>query len=101
MDKNKVIMYATIVIVILMIAIPSTIKVINTHKERLTSVVVKEIVWKAKDCYYNDSCVDDKITLKELYEKTDLQEEINPVTKKKYDEDSYVLVSEDFSFVER
>jgi hypothetical protein len=100
MNKNKVILYVTIIIIVILIAVPTTLKVIDKHKERLASVVINEIVWAAKDCYYNDSCVNDKITLKELYEKTDLQEEINPITKKKYSEESYVLASEDFKFIE-
>jgi hypothetical protein len=101
MNKNKTIIYVTIIVVILLIGIPSTIKVINNHNEKLKRVVINEIVRYAKDCYYNESCIDDKITLEELYDKTDLEEQINPVTKMKYNVDSYVLVSEDFKFVDR
>jgi hypothetical protein len=101
MNKNKVILYVTIIILVFLISIPTTIKVMNKHNEYLTSVVVEEIVWAAKDCYYNESCVDDEITLKELYEKTSLEEQTNPVTKKKYNETSFVLVSDNFKFVER
>lgn len=100
MGKNKIWIYLTILIIMAMIAIPSTYKVITRHNERLLQNTIKKIVESAKDCYYNDSCIDDKITLEELYEKNGLPVMNNPITKKIYNEKSYVSVSEDFAFIE-
>lgn len=100
MNKNKIILYGTFLLLILLLAIPSVVKTVNKHNERLENVAVKKIVETAKDCYYNDSCVEDMITLKELYEKMNLEKMVNPITKTLYNEDSYVLVKEDFKFVE-
>lgn len=97
---NKKWIYATILILILMIAIPSTYKVIHTHYGRLQKNTIKKIEEAAKDCYYNNSCVEEKITLAEIYEKTGLATMSNPITKKVYNEKSYVDVTNNFTFVE-
>lgn len=101
MGKNRIWGYITCLIIILIIAIPSTYKVITKHNERLLKNTIQKIVDTARDCYYNSSCVDDKITLKELYEKMSLTPIYNPITKKIYNEESYVSVKEDFKFVEK
>ena len=98
MHKNRIIIYTTMLSLILIISVPSTIKTINKHNERLLDVTIKKITETAKDCYYNNSCVEDKITLKELYEKTNLEEQANPLSKKVYNKDSYILVSDSFKF---
>lgn len=99
--KNKIIIYATILIIILLIAIPSTYKVIQKHNDRLLKNTIQKITEKAKDCYYNKSCVEDQITLKELYDKTGLTPMSNPLTKKLYNETSYVSVKDNFTFIEQ
>lgn len=101
MNKNKIIIYGTILIVILLIAIPSTLKTVQKHNHRLEMVAEKKIIETAKDCYYNESCVDSHITLKELYEKMHLEEMTNPLTKQVYNSDSYVDVDNNFNFVIR
>ena len=100
MSKNRIILYITILLIILIISVPSAIKTINRHNERLIGVAIGEIVEKAKNCYYNESCVGDRITLAELYEKTDLVELTNPITKKIYNPESYVDVNDNFNFIE-
>lgn len=100
MSKNKIWIYMTSLIVVLLIGIPSTYKVIKKHNERMLKNTTQKIVEAAKDCYYNDSCVTEEITLEEIYEKTGLPEMYNPVTKKIYNEKSYVSVKEDFKFIE-
>ena len=101
MNKNRIIAYVAILLLILLISIPSVIKTINKHNERLVGVTTGKIVEQAKNCYYNESCVGDKITLAELYEKTGLLELTNPITKKVYDPESYVDVTNNFTFVEK
>lgn len=101
MSKNRMIIYVSILLFILMIAVPTLYKTNKRHNGRLIGVATKKIVEAAKDCYYNESCVEDKITLNELYEKTDLKELTNPITKKIYHPESYIVVSENFKFIEK
>ncbi len=101
MSKTKIWIYVTVLLCMVIIAIPTTYKVIKKHNERMLENTVKQIVEAAKDCYYNDSCVEDEITLKELYEKTSLPLASNPMTKKIYNAESYVSVKEDFKFIEK
>lgn len=100
MSKNKLWIYSTCLILLLLIGIPSTYKVITKHNERMLKNTTQKIIEAAKNCYYNSSCVDTEITLKELYEKTGLSEMYNPVTKKIYNEKSYVNVKDNFKFIE-
>lgn len=100
MNRNKIWIYTTVILVILMIAIPSTYKVATKHNDRMLKNTTQKIVEAAKDCYYNNSCVEEEITLEELYEKTGLTEMYNPVSKKIYNPKSYVSVNEDFKFIE-
>lgn len=100
MNRNRIIFYITILLIIFMLSVPSVMKTIDKHNERLLGVTIGEIVEKAKSCYYNESCVGDTITLAELYEKTDLIELTNPITKKIYNSESYVDVNDNFNFVE-
>ena len=101
MSKNKVIIYSTILITIFLIFVPSVYKTIKQHNDRLLAVTTKKIIETAKSCYYNESCIEEKITLNELYEKTELKELINPLTKKVYNSESYVDVKDNFAFVEK
>lgn len=100
MKKNKIVIYLTFLILIFIVGVPSTYKVVKRHQERLLLNTIKQITEAAKDCYYNESCIDERITLAELYEKTSLGPQNNPITKKIYNSNSYVNVKEDFLFVE-
>lgn len=100
MNRNKIWIYITVILVALFIAIPSTYKVVTKHNNRMLKNTTQKIIEAAKDCYYNNSCVNEEITLEELYEKTGLTEMHNPVTKKIYNKNSYVSVKEDFKFIE-
>ena len=88
MNKNKIVIYVSCLIIIFMVTVPAVLKTIDKHNKRLEEAAVKEIIDAAKDCYYNESCVGDNISLAELYEKTDLEEMTNPITKKLYEESS-------------
>ena len=69
MTKNKIIIYTSLLIIVSVVLITSGIKVSKIHDNRLLEVTTNKIVDTAKKCYYNNSCIDDKITLNELYEK--------------------------------
>lgn len=101
MNKNKAIGNLTFIIIIALIAIPTFTKVSKKHQERLMKVTENQIIDTSKNCYYSESCINDKITLAELYEKTGLAPIINPITKMEFNEASYVNVINDFEFIEK
>ena len=92
MKSNKIIVVSSIIIIILILAIPTTYKVIKNHNKNLYKVVEDKIVEKAKECYYDKKCLEEKITLKELYENEYLDKVSNPITKEYYNENSYVEI---------
>lgn len=92
MNRNKVIIYLTIISILLIISIPTVYNIIKKHNDRLIKVTEKRIEEAAKDCYLKDICKDNKITLKVLYDNKYLEKESNPITKEYYNEESYVLV---------
>ena len=75
---------------LLIILIPTTYKVIKDHHTKLKSVVEKEIIDSAKKCWNSGQCKKDEISLKELYELKYLDKQIDPITKKVYDETSKI-----------
>ena len=92
MNRNKVIVYLTIISILLIISIPTVYNIVKKHNDRLIMVTEKRIEEAAKDCYLKDICKDNKITLKVLYDNNYLEKESNPITKEYYNENSYVLV---------
>ena len=90
MKTNKIIVISSIIIIILIIAIPTTYKVIKNHNKNLYKVVEDKIVEKAKACYYDQKCLNEKITLKELYDNKYLDKVSDPISKEYYNENSYV-----------
>lgn len=98
MNSNKIVIYITIIACLLLIGCPTLYKVINQNHERLYEVNHKLIIEAAKKCFYDNKCENNKITLKELYEKDYLEKGIiDPVTKIVYNENSYVLITKNDS----
>lgn len=91
-SKSFILTLATMGILILIIAIPSVIKVNKRHNDRLMHVTIAKITQSAEDCYYDKICPANKITLKELYDNNYLEEIANPITKEYYNEKSYVII---------
>ena len=87
---NRIVISGTIVIIALMIGIPTFINVKKDHEEKLLKVTEMEIKNAAKRCYLEGVCKEEKITLAFLYEKKYLEAQINPVTKKYYNETSTI-----------
>ncbi len=90
MKTNKIIVISSIIIIILIIGIPTTYKVIKNHNQNLSKVVEDKIIEKAKECYYDKKCLNEKITLKELYDNKYLAKISDPISKEYYNENSYV-----------
>jgi len=90
MNTNKVTVIGSTIVILLIILIPTVYKVIKNHQDNLYQVVEEKIINGAKKCYYEEKCLNEKITLKELYELNYLGEVNNPITKEYYNEESYV-----------
>ena len=89
MSNTKVIVL-TVAIIAGMIIIPTIYKVHVQHNEKLILVVENQFAYYAKECYLNDAC-GSNVTLKDLYDKGYLEDKLtNPITKKYYDEASFI-----------
>ena len=92
MKSNRIIIISSIIVIILIITIPTIYKVIKNHNQNLYKVVEDKIIEKAKACYYDKKCNENKITLKELYKNKYLDKVSNPITKEYYNENSYIEI---------
>ena len=100
-NMNKWIVSGSIVIIIGLIIGVTSYKVVKTHQDKLILVEEKYIIEKAKECINEKKCNEEKVTLKELYTLEYLDKQSNPVTKKYYNEDSYVkYIDNEYIFVE-
>ena len=91
MNTNKIVVYVTIIICLLLVLCPTVYKVINKHKNDLYDVTNKKVIETAITCKNRNICQNDKITLKELYDNKLLDEVSDPITKQIYNDNSYVI----------
>ena len=100
MNTNKITIKMTIVIILLIIFIPTICKVIDNHYNNLYKVVNQKVIEAAKKCYYEEKCLNNKITLKELYDLEYLDIVSDPVSKENYNVEYYVEISNnEFKFI--
>lgn len=90
MNMNKIIIYITIIAIVIIILIPTVYTIVKKHNDKMINVTHKRIEEAAKECYLNNICLNERITLKQLYENDYLEKESNPITKEYYNEESYV-----------
>ena len=101
MNRNKFIINATIIAIVLIILIPTVYTIIKKHNDRLLTVSHKRIQEAARDCYLDGICLEEKIILQQLYDNNYLEKESNPLTKEYYNENSYVLKNKNkYKFIE-
>lgn len=88
--SNFSLLSITIVVTCLIIIIASLVKIRNNQNEKLIYAMESKIKYYAKRCYLEEKCSGD-ITLKDLYEKEYLSDNIvNPVTKEIIDENTLI-----------
>ena len=92
--KMKKISFLLIIASLFLISAFTAYKVVTQHNHNIMLVSEKRIVEAAKRCLNEDNCEGNKITLAMLYTQKYLEQEINPLTKEIYNENSYVLVDE-------
>lgn len=87
---NRIVIPGTIVIIILMIGIPTFINIKKDHENKLISVTQSKIKEQAKKCFLDEKCTGEQTTLQNLYDFGYLDIQVNPITKKYYDESSII-----------
>lgn len=87
---KKTLIFVTIISCILVIMVPTIYKVLTDHRNKLYSSVEKEIKEAAEKCWNEEKCEKDIITLKELYLLNYIDKQIDPISKKVYQEDSSI-----------
>ena len=89
---NKRIIILTIFIIMGMIIVPTVYKIYDQNGKDKIKVVEKEFLYQANRCYNKGDC-NKTIYLKDLYEKKYLEDKlINPITKKYYEDNSYIKI---------
>ena len=102
MNSNKITIIFSVIVIFLLVAIPTTYKVIKNHQKNLIRTTESKIIEAAKKCYFEEKCDKSKIYLKDLYSLKYLEKISNPLTKEFYNEDSYIEIREDkFIFNEK
>ena len=92
--SKKYVFFFAIAVIFMIIAIPTTYKIIKNYHSKSYLVVEKKITEAARKCYLEEKCSGDKITLKDLYDNNYLDVVIDPVTKKIYDDSLEIKKSE-------
>lgn len=89
---TKTIIISTILVIIILIAITTSYQINLKHKQKLFSSMQNKIIDQALKCHNEDNCQENKILLKELYEKKYLETIINPLNDEYLNENSYIEI---------
>ena len=93
--SKKYIVFITIGIIFIIIAVPTVYKIIKNYNNKSYLVVEKRIIEATQKCYNEKKCKGKEITLETLYKYKYLDTQVNPVTKKKYDSSLKIKKSKD------
>ncbi|HOP65498.1 MAG TPA: hypothetical protein PLX66_00515 [Bacilli bacterium] len=96
---NKFIVYITILALILIIGIPTYLKVNKNYQERAILTIENKIKIKAVQCWNENKCPNNIIYLNDLYDLNYLDKVINPLTKEEINKEAYVEKEEDNTIV--
>ena len=101
MNNNKTVIIISVITLAIVICLPSSILVVNSHKEKLYNSLVLKITEAAKKCVVEEKCQNEKVFLKELYDNKYISKLVNPISKKYISEDAYVIKKEGkFQFID-
>ena len=96
MNKNKTIILFTVLVAILFITVPTIWNIYQNHSNRLYEVATKKILESAENCFYDDVCKGNQITIGALKKNGYLTSDVvNPKTRTYFD-DSLTLIHENF-----
>ena len=87
---NRLVISGSIIIIVLMIGIPTFINIKKDHENKLIRATENRISEAAKKCFLEEKCVGDNTSLQSLYNMGYLEEQVNPITKKYYNNNSLI-----------
>lgn len=87
---NRIVVSGTIVIIVLMIGIPTFFNIKKDHEEKLIKASENKIADAAKQCFLDEKCKGESTNLQSLYNMGYLDVQVNPITKKYYNESSII-----------
>lgn len=90
MNNNKIVVIFTVIILFFLILVPSVKKVVDDKKNNHLLVLKKKILLKAKLCWDESKCTNNKIYLQDLYDLEYLSKLVNPNTKEYVNSNSYI-----------
>lgn len=88
--SNFKLCFGTFFLTVLLVLGISFYNAYKEHEKRLILVSEKRIIEACQTCFLEDKCEGKIVTLKELIQLNYLKEEVNPITKMYYSQDSYV-----------
>ncbi len=91
MNNNKIIIFIAIIALILIIGVPTILKVRERHNDALYNALDNQIIEAAKKCVNDNKCKEDEnIYLKDLYKNKYLKKLVDPITDEYIKESTYV-----------
>ena len=100
MNKKGIAVSITLLGLVIIISVATILKVTDNKKEKDYNFQVRNIIYEVKKCVQSEQCPNENITLKVLYEKTNIEEFVNPYTNEPFNENAYVTIN-DYEFIER
>ena len=99
MKNNNPVIIISITTLILIILIPTLLKVSYNHKQKIYDSEIAKIKEKATICILEKKCVNEKIYLKDLVEYGYIKKRIvNPLTNEYFNEDESYLIKKEVDF---
>lgn len=90
MNKKKIPLYVTIGICVIAIIVGTIIKINDNHLNDLYKVTINQITYKARKCYLDEVCKEEKTTLSFLVNNGYIEKTVNPKTNEYFKDDCYV-----------
>ncbi len=96
MKKNNPVIFISITTLILIILIPTFLKVSYNHKQKIYNSEIAKIKEQATLCILEKKCVNEKIYIKDLIEYGYIKDRIvNPITNEYFNEDESYLIKKE------
>ncbi len=91
MNNNKIVIFIFIISLILIICVPTILKVSERHKDALYTALENKIIEATKKCINENKCSEtENVSLKKLYNYNYLEKLTDPITNEYIKESTYV-----------
>lgn len=99
MNRNKIIFWLTLFGTVLILGLPTILKIYQNHQDRLCQVATKKIIESAEDCFRDDVCKEPAVTLGELKSTGYLESDVVDPETKTYFSDDVVLIYDEYQVI--